>query len=234
MEADVMSEGDAYRTYLSTMLDEREQNFHNALHCLRIVRDLVSFNHVVDFGCGIGAWMAAATWLGASKVIGVDGPWSGDVMTDDKITFHGGDVSVTRSQILSVDMASEDPPNLMKTFDLAMSIEVAEHLPETRAEIFCQALVDAADYVLFSAATPGQGGFLHINEQPLEYWVAKFWARGYVPLDVVRPAIYGCAWIYPYIRRNIVMFVEFNAMLRNERLLRFAQSSAQISRPWVA
>jgi SAM-dependent methyltransferase len=223
-----------YKAYLGTMLDDREENFRNALRCLRIVRELVLVDHVVDFGCGIGAWMGAASWLGAGHVIGLDGPWAGEAIAGDSVTFHNGQVRISRDQILSIDLTTQEAPDLQKTFDLAMSIEVAEHLPEARAEGFCQALVNAADYILFSAATPGQGGFLHINEQPLHYWVEKFWRRGYVPLDPVRPVITSDYWMYPYLRRNVVMFVNFSTMLRNDKLLRFARSSVEICRPWPA
>jgi len=30
-----------------------------------------------------------------------------------------------------------------------------------------------------TAATPGQGGTHHVNEQPREYWYKKFRSRGY-------------------------------------------------------
>ena len=67
-----------------------------------------------------------------------------------------------------------------KDYDLALSLEVAEHLPEERAEDFVDALTSVAPAVLFSAAIPGQGGHGHINCQPKQYWVDKFARRNYV------------------------------------------------------
>lgn len=54
--------------------------------------------------------------------------------------------------------------------DAVYSIEVGEHLPEALARTFVQYLCSCSDLVIFSAASPGQGGQGHINEQPKNYW----------------------------------------------------------------
>jgi tetratricopeptide (TPR) repeat protein len=64
--------------------------------------------------------------------------------------------------------------------DLVTCVEVGEHIEASRAD----ELVDACcavsrRWVYFSAAQPGQGGIGHVNEQPREYWKAKFLARGW-------------------------------------------------------
>jgi SAM-dependent methyltransferase len=221
-----------YGTFVSSLMSDKETHFQNALRCLRIVRSVVPFRHVVDFGCGIGAWMAAAQWLGAEDVVGIDGPWVGDILDRGQIKFNSERVAISRDQIITVDLAEQDAPDLAKRFDMAMSIEVAEHLSDDRANAFCEGLVSASDYVLFSAATPGQGGFRHINEQPLGYWLEKFWALRYVPLDFVRPAIADDHWMYFWLRQNVVMFANYSAVIRNDRLVRLAQTPEQVARPW--
>ena len=40
-------------------------------------------------------------------------------------------------------------------------------------------LCGLSSIVIFSAATPGQGGTDHVNERPHSYWIEKFSARGY-------------------------------------------------------
>ncbi len=65
-------------------------------------------------------------------------------------------------------------------FDLAACLEVAEHLPPSAGDRLVALLCRAAKTVLFTAATPGQGGTDHINEQPLEYWVTRFRRQGFV------------------------------------------------------
>lgn len=56
-----------------------------------------------------------------------------------------------------------------RRFDLAMTIEVAEHLTPVRADSFVEDLTRLSDVVLFSAAIPAQGGINHVNEQWQSY-----------------------------------------------------------------
>ena len=104
-----------------------------------------------------------------------------------------------------------------------MSIEVAEHLPESAADGFCRTLASASDYLLFSAAIPGQGGVGHFNEQPLPYWVDKFWKLGFVPIEPIRPYIAEDRTIQPWLRQNLIMFIKYDALIRSDALLRFAR-----------
>ena len=66
------------------------------------------------------------------------------------------------------------------TFDVVISTEVAEHLPESFADRYVDLLCKTSErIVVFTAATPGQGGLDHVNEQPHEYWIDKFTQRGF-------------------------------------------------------
>jgi hypothetical protein len=80
--------------------------------------------------------------------------------------------------------------SLQRSFDLAISLEVAKHLPESRAASFVEDLTRLAPVVVFSAAIPGQGGRDHVKEQWQTYWVAIFAQHQYVVCDVVRPKIW--------------------------------------------
>lgn len=64
----------------------------------------------------------------------------------------------------------EDATGVSGSYDLALSIEVAEHLPADLGRKLVAMLVASAPIVVFSAARPGQGGLGHINEQPVSYW----------------------------------------------------------------
>ena len=66
-----------------------------------------------------------------------------------------------------------------RTYDVAISMEVAEHLPESRANRFVALLTSLSDQIVFTAAQPGQGGTDHVNEQPPSYWISKFQERGF-------------------------------------------------------
>ena len=97
------------------------------------------------------------------------------------ITPHGIESTVKeRSHILPWDFSAPSFSTWpRKAFDLALSIEVAEHVPEMYAEAFVRYLSHASDLVLLTAAPPGQTGTGHVNEQPKLYWINKFLECGY-------------------------------------------------------
>ena len=95
--------------------------------------------------------------------------------------------------------------NLERQFDLAQSLEVAEHLPQARAATFVSDLVAHAPVVLFSAASPGQGGENHINEQPAEYWRKLFRQHDYFAIDCLRPLLARMPNIPVWYRYNICL-----------------------------
>jgi hypothetical protein len=201
---------------------DSHNRIENAYKCLRIVRESLSFNRVADFGCGIGGWLAAAEQLGAKEIQGFEGEW-----------ILQAETVILKDRIKIVDLTAA-PMKLNKYYDLAISIEVAEHLPEGAADSFVETLVSAADRILFSAALPGQGGLGHINEQPLSYWQKKFWSHNFVPLEVLRPFIAGDRTIYWWLRQNIVMFVAYDVLVRSPNLIQFARPISDFSLQYSA
>jgi hypothetical protein len=138
---------------------------------------------VIDFGCGGGVWLAVCKSKGVSRVLGIDGPW---VPRQRRV--------VGPSEFRELDMASVDTQTTLAfgqhpVFDLAICVEVAEHLPENRSEWLVRELCQVAPLVLFSAATPGQGGEGHINEQHHMYWERLFDERGMEHRRWIREAI---------------------------------------------
>lgn len=167
----------------------------SAARVLGIVYGFYRPASVLDVGCGRGAWLKAAGALGATTRHGLDGPWvEAKDLLDPGITFR------------PVDFA-RPLPAFDRCFDLAMSVEVAEHVPESNAEGFVDALCSASDVVLFGAAIPHQGGDLHVNEQPQSYWVRKFAARAYDCHDVIRPALWHDESVRWWYRQNTFLFV---------------------------
>ena len=92
-------------------------------------------------------------------------------------------------------------------FDLAISLEVAEHIPESSAEQFVTTLVSLAPVVLFSAAIPGQGGASHVNEQWQNYWALLFRDKGYFTVDWLRPLIWNNPKVAYYYSQNSLLFL---------------------------
>jgi hypothetical protein len=70
-------------------------------------------------------------------------------------------------------------------FDLVMSFEVGEHLPDQLAHTFVERLIQCLDpasdlkTIYFSAAHVGQGGSGHINCRPKQYWIDLFSFYGF-------------------------------------------------------
>ncbi|NJK83678.1 MAG: hypothetical protein HC912_07540 [Saprospiraceae bacterium] len=91
---------------------------------------------------------------------------------------------------------------LSRVFDLVLSLEVAEHLAETSADIFIENLVKHGNTILFSAAIPGQGGLRHLNEQYPSYWLKKFKQHGYEFYDLIRPKVWHQQGIRFWYRQN--------------------------------
>ena len=148
---------------------------------------------LLDVGAGHGAW--AAEWLaaGVKNVVAVDGDY-----------VQPNQLAIPKKNFRAHDLST--PLDLKKSFDLVQSLEVAEHLPEGKAELFVDNLTRHGDVILFSAAVPHQGGEHHVNEQPPEYWRRKFAARGYAAFDFVRPKLEGRSEVMPWYRFNSYVY----------------------------
>jgi hypothetical protein len=146
----------------------------------------------VDVGCGVGTWLDVLAQSGIRDVQGIEGAW-----TDGK--------SLPGIPILHHDFA-EGMPGVKRRFELAICLEVAEHIAPKDAEKFVALLTDLADVVLFSAAPPGQGGLGHVNEQWPAYWINLFEDEGYAVRDVLRAGIWADDNIPYWYRQNILLF----------------------------
>jgi hypothetical protein len=166
----------------------------SARRILRLLREFVPYNSIADFGCGSGTWLSVAIDdFGASRALGFEGPWMTQKELDhDKIDFQAHDL--------------EQHIELPQTVDLAISLEVAEHLSERRAPSFVADLCAASPCVLFGAAIPGQGGVGHVNEQWPSYWAELFKERDYQPFDLIRPSIWGESELPYWYRQNVIFY----------------------------
>ena len=164
----------------------------SAREILPLVLDIVKPASVIDIGCGTGNWLAIAHELGVPEILGVDGSW---------VT---GQLTIPPGKFLEHDLAT--PFKLDRRFDLALSLEVAEHLSASSARVFVQSLCDAADVVIFSAAIPGQGGRRHVNEQWPAYWAELFGDLEYFCYDFLRPKIWNSPRVAWHYAQNSMIF----------------------------
>jgi SAM-dependent methyltransferase len=167
------------------------------------VFDLVGPTSVVDVGCGTGAWLAVARELGVEDVYGIDA-W-----------VNEAELQIPAERFARRDL--REPIDLGRTFDLAISVEVAEHLPEAKASALTESLTRLAPVILFSAAVPGQGGTDHVNEQWPQYWAALFRKNGFVAVDCLRRALWFDERLEPWYAQNLIVYSERGRATRLER-----------------
>jgi hypothetical protein len=183
-----------------------EDNFYKHRHhkteyaaerILSIVLDVIpKTESAVDLGCGVGTWLSVLRQKGIQDIQGIDGEWvNTDLLEIPDSNFMTGNFS----EGIDID----------RRFGLAISLEVAEHLPERKSSSFVETLTQLSDFVLFSAAIPYQGGTHHLNEQWPEYWDNLFREKGYVGFDIIRRNIWDDETIPFYYKQNILLFVQF-------------------------
>ena len=188
-----MKTADPGRHYDAKFYSELRPAQESAREVLPIVFEVLKPASVVDVGCGTGHWLASARELGVRDILGVDGPW-----------VERQQLAISVENFIVHDLATA--LKLDRRFDLALSLEVAEHLPPSAAETFVENLCQAADVVLFSAAIPGQGGRRHLNEQWPSYWADLFQKFGFACYDYLRPKIWNNPRVTWYYAQNSLIF----------------------------
>lgn len=189
-----------------------QQSRHSAQAVIPIIMDMLAPRSVVDLGCGVGTWLAVFHEHGVQRVLGVEG---GEV-----------DLSLLRIAPEAFQRADLSKPFAFgQSFDLAMSLEVAEHLPESSANDFVASLVKLAPAVLFSAAVPHQGGIHHVNEQWPQYWVDRFATHQYQVLDAIRPRIWHDPQVQAWYAQNTFLFVRQDLVDANPKLSQARQQT---------
>lgn len=160
---------------------------------------------VIDVGCGQGAWLVECQRLGVSHVLGLDGDY-----------VDPASLCISPSDFMAADLAR--PPALDRSFDLAMCLEVGEHLPRSAAGPLVRFLGSVAPAVLFSAALPGQGGTNHINEQPPGYWEELFLRHDFLMLDPIRPRVWTNPEVEAFYAQNVYLYMRSDLVRSDERL----------------
>lgn len=201
-----------FRPYTRSFYERFETgSLSSAEIILPIVFDVLRPKSVLDFGCGVGTWLAAARTLGANRLVGYDGKWvKRDMLADGGIDFHEVDLEADTIDLQPVD--------------LAMCLEVAEHLSPRASERLIADLCKCSNTVLFSAAIPGQGGAHHINEQWQSHWISLFNRLSFTAYDVVRPAVWDDLSVEVWYAQNCFLFVsqddrDLSARLSDHRVL---------------
>lgn len=156
-----------------------------------LVVDIFRPKSVIDFGCGTGAWLSEFVMWGVDEIYGLDGSDEGHGLIGDE-------------EFELVDLAQ--PYEFDRKFDLAMSLEVAEHLPYESADTFVDNVCNSSDNILWSAAVPGQRGVNHVNEQWPSFWAPKFLERGFYCNGSFRYRFWDNRQVETWYKQNILLF----------------------------
>jgi len=172
---------------------EHEIVLQSARQVVPIVMSLLEPRRIIDVGCGTGVWLSVFQEHGVQDVVGIDGAYV------DPATLK-----IPRDKFLTFDLSKTF--FMDEAFDLAISLEVAEHLPDSSAAGFVESLTKLSPIVLFSAAIPFQGGVNHLNEQWPEYWARLFADRGFKAIDSIRGRIWNNERVAYYYAQNMLIF----------------------------
>lgn len=127
--------------------------------------DEFNVKSMLDVGCGPGGMVEAAVRSGL-EAHGIDG--------DAKIAA----TKWFNKDLFTLHDFQDGPAPVAKKYDLCWSVEFVEHVYEKYIPNYVQAFQQCR--VLFMThATPGQGGYHHVNEKPEEYWLDQIGKYGF-------------------------------------------------------
>jgi hypothetical protein len=157
---------------------------------------------IFDVGCGLGNFIKDFQNLGCIAS-GTDGKW----VLNQKYLL------ICDSNSIVVQDLNNPTKLIPEKTDIVISLEVAEHLEPESSERFINYLCSTGSLVVFSAATPWQGGQGHINEKLSSYWIDLFKENGYEVSNYLRSLLWDNEDIFPWYRQNILIFYNNNHKL---------------------
>lgn len=194
-------------TYNRRFFDSiREGSQRSAAAVVPVLMKQFAPRTVIDVGCGEGWWGAAFRDAGCAVTLmdglpmlltAFDGDTSGlwdpvGCDLENEFFFYGG--------------GKKHLEKFGEHKDLALCLEVAEHLSPERAPTFVRDLCRLSDTVVFSAAVPGQGGTGHLNEQWPDYWADLFARHGYMGTGLLRWRLWNDERVQWWYRQNLLVF----------------------------
>jgi cyclopropane fatty-acyl-phospholipid synthase-like methyltransferase len=190
-----------------------------AMIASRLVFETLEKNYqpdsIIDIGSGDGIWLKTfADQSGIKRVCAVDLPGS---------TFKELQNIELEIEFKTIDFETEMLEN-REPFELAICVEVIEHISTERALALLDWISLNCHAIIFSGATPGQGGTQHINEQKQEYWINKMISRGFIPCDNIRPILSKQKEVPAYYRNNMFFYIN-SKFLQQPKLLCALQGS---------
>jgi 2-polyprenyl-3-methyl-5-hydroxy-6-metoxy-1,4-benzoquinol methylase len=116
---------------------ETVYNTGSASEIVPIINQIIRPKSVVDVGCGLGTFLKVFKDQGVQRVLGIDGEWVDKALLSKNISI---------TEFIVADLEKEITIN--EKFDLAISLEVAEHISENSADLFIRSLTNISKVIL--------------------------------------------------------------------------------------
>jgi len=183
--------------YVEEFFSKRHKGMRNwEIKLGKSLVEMFEIKDIVDFGCGLGAYLEGALLAGAERVLGYD-------IMHEKASKYASDMIKPYLRYANVG----EPIDCGK-FDCVLSIETAEHLAEEEADAFVDNLVNASSRMIVLTAS-NAGGRYHINRQLKNYWIEKLENKNFNYFQASVDRLYD-AWhrngAPGYILRNLMVF----------------------------
>lgn len=169
-------EQDYTEDFIKSLYNEKYHENHwttfrlRNLNAAKIFHNVLEIKSVVDFGCSIGTYLEYFLSVGC-EIRGFEYCLDECKAQIEKVE--------NLSEFISFGDVSKEI-KLDRKYEVSLSTEVAEHIPEERSDFLVDNLCSSAEnYIIFTAAKKDQGGTGHINCQYPEYWLEKFKQRGW-------------------------------------------------------
>lgn len=172
-----------------------EESIRSAQRCVPDLINLIKPNSVVDVGCGRAAFLHVFEEAGIGDVLGLDGDYVDQTS-----------LLIDPAKFIATDL--QNVQKIERCFDLAICLEVAEHIPPKNNMQLIKFLTSLAPAVWFSAALPGQGGTDHINEQWPDYWASLFKTFGMTACDCLRPRWLNDEAVSWWYSQNSILYLD--------------------------
>jgi|ERR1700693_795145 len=204
--------------YTTQFFEDRVKgSVESAKQIVPFLKEITSCRSVIDVGCGLGTWLSVFKECGIDDFRGIDGAY-----------INQDQLRIPRDRFIAADLAEPSPIN--RQFDLAICLEVAEHLPPAADERLLDFLIGLSPVIAFSASIPFQDGTGHVNEHWIEHWVQGFESRGYLAVDCIRPRFWNTPDVDWWYAQNTIVYVDRDKLTTYPKIN--AIYSAQLMKPF--
>lgn len=184
---------------------------------------------VIEFGSGQGSWISQASHFFSvpkSYCLAIDGPWAS--------SWHDNSIPILACDLNEATMTNiVDTLPVCSSYDLAICVEVCEHLSQQAAKNLVSAITRNSKMAIFGSALTGQFGQGHRNCRSHYYWRALFQSSGFQLFDVFRPALQGSSQVPAWYIQNTYLYVDTSALsqLFHESLREYYHPHYCLDRP---